>query len=149
MTMPKQVSIDLEVAGVINCLVLSERHVEFAALIEAATTVETGAIKIVEELSRLRILRAVFFDKLIEALAMRIEEFRVVTGFDLQRKSASKLFVEINEMRIQVIQERALRFQPQRHSQPATERLDVTTLCVLPPERVDVWNQPTLSASPL
>ena len=74
----------MEVAGVINCLVSAERHIEFAALIEAAKTVEKGAIKIVEELGRLSRLRAVFFDKLIEALAMRIEEFRVVTGFDLQ-----------------------------------------------------------------
>ena len=85
---PKQFLIGVKVSCVIDLLVLTERHVEFAIAIEAAQTVETSAVQIIEELRRFLRPSRTILDELVEARAMRVEKLAVVASIDLQRQPA-------------------------------------------------------------
>src|SRR2546426_9697271 len=107
----------MKVGSVIHRLVLSERDIEFTALVEAAETIETSAIQIVEELRGFSGFCAAVSDQLVEARAMRIEKSLVITRFDLYRQSTPELRVEIDQVRIEIVQHGSLWLQTQRDRQ--------------------------------
>src|SRR5947209_1379270 len=111
----------MKVGRVINCLVLPEGNVEFAALVEAAEAIEASAIQIIEELRGFNGFCPAVFDEFVEARAMGIEKLLVVTRFNLHREPTPKLRIEIDQMRIQIVQHRALRLQTQCDRQPSAK----------------------------
>jgi|SRR5260370_12518070 len=145
---PKHLPVDVKVSYVIDLLVLAERHVEFAVAIEAAQTVETSAVQKIKELRRFLRPSRTILDELVEARAMRVEKLWVVASIDSQRQTVAHLPVEINQMRIDVIQQGSLRMQFKRNGQPAAEWLDVTTILSCAPDRLNMREQPALAAGP-
>jgi len=146
---PKQVLVDVKVSCVINLFVLAERHVELAVAIEAAQTVETSAVQVIKELRRFLRPSRTILDELVEARAMRVEKLSMVASIDLQRQPAADLPVEIDQMRIDIIQQSSLGLQSKRNCQPPAEWLNVTTILICTPDRLNVREQPTLAAGPL
>ena len=61
---------------------LAKRHVEFAALIEAAEPVETSSVEIVKKLCRFGVLPVAVSDQLIEPAAMPVETLLFVSHLD-------------------------------------------------------------------
>jgi len=144
----KRIPVGVKIFRVVDSLVLTERHVEFAVAIEAAQTVETSAVQIIKELRCLLRARRTVLDELIEARAMRVEKSAVVASIDLNRQATSHLPVEIHQMRIDVIQQGSLRLQSQRNCQPAAEWLNITTILICAPDWLNMWEQPALATGP-
>ena len=69
---------------------------------------------------------------------MSIEELLVVTHFDAQRESLLKMAVEVDEMRIDVVEQRTPGLQTKRDGEPAAKRLDVSPRRVSLPDRREV-----------
>lgn len=145
----KHFPVDVKVSCVIDLFVLAERYVEFAVAIEATQTVETSAVQKIKELGRFLRPRRTVLDEMVEARAMRVEKLSVVARIDLQRQTATNLAVEIDQVRIDIIQQRLLRLQSKRNCQPATEWLNVTTILISAPDRLNMREQPALAAGPL
>lgn len=146
---PKQFFVSVKVSCVIDLLILAEWHVEFAAAIEAAQTVETSTVQIIKKLRRFLCSSCTTRDELIETRAMRVEKPSVIASIDLQRQPATHLSVEIDQVRIDIVQQRTLRLQSKRYRQPTTKRLNIATLLMCAPSRLNVREQPTLTAGPL
>src|ERR1043166_479561 len=147
--LPEHARILREIGGVVDRLVRSERHIEIAALVETAEPVEAGAIQIVEQLRRFRRLRAAVVNQSIEARAMTIEKLFVVAHRQRHSQTALHVSVEVNEVRIDVVQERLLRLQSKRDGETAAKRLDVAARCVCFPDGFQVWREPAFAAGPL
>ena len=64
----KEFSVLVEIRNVVDLLVASEGHIEFAALIESAKTIEASAIQEVEELCCWLGLDFALFDHSIESM---------------------------------------------------------------------------------
>jgi hypothetical protein len=145
----EQLGVSTEVPHVADGLVATERHVEDALLIEAAEAVVAGAIQVVEE--RRRLLRAAppLRQQLVEARAMRVEQTRVVFHREIDPQPALNPSVEVDQVGVGVVQERALRQEPERHRQPSAEGLDQSTMAVRFPERPKVGHLPALATGPL
>ena len=123
-----------QVAIVIDCRVRAEGNVEFAALVETAQSVEAGAVQVVEQLRRFLARRFAVAYQLIEPVAMTIEELLVVAHLDTQLQSRLQMAIEVDEVRIDVVQQRAARLPTERDSQPAAEWFDVPMALVLRPD---------------
>src|SRR5437588_9854751 len=79
---------------------------------------------------------------------MRVEELAVVAHIDVQRQTMAHLAIEIDQMRIDVAEQRRLWLESKRDCQPSTEWLDVTTSSMFAPERLNPSQQPALAAGP-
>ncbi len=88
---------------VVDCRVRSERHVEFAALVEATKTVEARAVQVIKQLGSLCALRTAVLDEFVEARAVPVEEWFVVTHLDTQRQAVLKMTIEVYEVWIDVV----------------------------------------------
>src|SRR6185369_703893 len=86
--------------------------------------------EIVEKLGRLCAGRAAVFDQLVEARAVSIEELLVVAHLDAQRQAVLEMTVEVDEMRIDVVEQRTPGLQTQCNGEAAAERFDVPPRCV-------------------
>ena len=80
---------------------------------------------------------------------MSIEKLLVILRFDGEPQPTLHLTVKVNKMRIDVVQPRVFGSESERHRQPAAEGLDIATVFVILPERLDVRNQPALATGPL
>ncbi len=103
---------------------LAERHVELAAAVEAAEAVVAGPIQVVEEAGRFLRVGLTGAQQRVEAIAMLVEEVLVPLHRDRDAQAALEPAVEVDQMLIGVVQQRALRPQSQRDGQTAAERLD-------------------------
>jgi hypothetical protein len=115
-----------------HLLVLPERHVELAAIVETAQSVVAGSIQVVEEARRLTRVRLPFPQQRVEARAVRVEHARIVVERDVDVETALQPLVEIDQMGVDVVEQRAPRLQPERHRQAAAERLDQPPVRVRP-----------------
>jgi hypothetical protein len=106
--------------------VRSEWHVEFTTLIEAAKSVEAGAVQIIKELRRFCALPAIFVDQFVEAFAVAIEGFLVILHLDCYLEALLQLSVKVYQVRIDVVEDRCLRLQTQGDCESAAERLNET-----------------------
>src|SRR6185369_2137405 len=104
--------------------------------------------EIVEKLGRLCAGRAAVFDQLVEARAVSIEELLVVAHLDAQRESVLEMTVEVDEMRIDVVEQRTPGLQTQCNGEAAAERFDVPPRCVSLPDRREMRDQPAFAAGP-
>src|SRR6185503_13411429 len=48
--LPEDARVTRKILRVVDCFVLSERHIEIAALVEAAESIETRAVQVIEQL---------------------------------------------------------------------------------------------------
>ena len=102
-----------------------ERHVERASAIEAAETVETRSVEEVEETSRFGTVAALRRDERVETVA--VTGSRTSSRFchrELDAEAALQPPIEIDQMWVDVIEERSLGGEAQRHPQTAAEGLD-------------------------
>ncbi len=67
-----------KIMEVVDGFVLTERHVELTAEIEAAEAIKRGAVQIVEQRSRLRTLSTAIAHQFVESLTMRIEQRLII-----------------------------------------------------------------------
>src|SRR5262249_38932987 len=126
-----------------------KRHIEIAAFVETTEPIETGAIQIIEQLRRFRRLRAAVANQSIETIAMTIEKSFVVTHSYRHCQTLLHVGVEVNQVRIDVVQERLLRLQAKRDSETTAKWFDVPSRGVRFPNRFQVWRQPAFAAGPL
>ena len=138
-----------EVSRIRNRLMRTKRHIEFAALVETAKSVEAGAIQVIEELSRFGALPFAIFDQFIKPIAVPVKALLFILHLDCYVKATLQVSVKIYEMRIDVIQQSALWSQTQRRGESAAERLNVAPGRMRLPKRREVRQQPTLSSRPL
>ena len=138
-----------KIGGVVNRLVAAKRHIEFAALVETAKSIEASAIQIIEELRRFRALPFAIFDELIEATTVAVEKRLLILHLDSSFETPLQMSVKVYEVRIDVVQDRALGSQAQWRGESAAERFNVASGRMLLPKRREVWYQPTLASRPL
>ena len=98
-----------KVVGVVDCLVAAKRHIEFAALIETAETVKACPVQIIEELCGFLSVGFPRRDQLVEAIPVPVESLRVIFHLDAHFETTLQVLVEVYQMRIDVIEQRALR----------------------------------------
>src|SRR5438552_14120231 len=80
---------------------------------------------------------------------MRFEDSRIMFECRmLTRSPRFKPVAKTNEMRIDVVEQCASRYQAERHREAAAIRFDEAPLRVLPPERLKVRHLLALSTSP-
>ena len=139
----------MKVCRVVNRAVPAKRHIELAAQIETAKTVEAGAIEIIEKLRAFLRAGSTRADQLIEASAMIVKELLIITRFNLKREPAPNLFVKIDQMRIEIVQQCMLGFQPECDCETAAKGFDIATNAMGTPDGLNVGEQPTFAARPL
>src|SRR4029434_55574 len=108
-----------EIAHVSDRRVPPERDVELAAAVEPAEAVVTGPVQKIEERRRVARPVAPRPDELVEPLAMPVEQRAIVLHRQVARESPFDPPIEIDEVWVRVIEERALRGEAQGHRQPA------------------------------
>ena len=92
----------------------TKRDIEFAALIKAAESVETGAVQVVEELGGDGAQRVSIPDELIETGAVAIESLLAVLHFDRDLEAAPQLRVKVYQVGVDVVEQRARWSQTER-----------------------------------
>ena len=75
-------------------------------------------------------------NQLIEVLAVPVKELLVVAHRETHLQTVLHVTIEVNEVRIDVVQQRLLRLQSQNNRKPAAERFDISTLRVRFPNRL-------------
>src|SRR6266851_2061837 len=113
-----------KVARVVDPAIAAEGHVELALAIEAAKSVISGAIEIVEKRGRLCALAAARRDQAIEAFAMAVEKRLLVAHRNFGLEPALEPSIKVDHMRIDVAERCPRRHQAQRNRHPAAKRLD-------------------------
>ncbi len=136
--LPKQPRILREISRIVDRFVSAERHIEIATLVETTQTVETGAIQVVEQLRAFLTVRLAIANQLIEALAVLIEEFLVIAHREAHLQAVLHVAIEVNQVGIDVVQQRRSRLQSQHNRKPTAKRFDVPAGCVFFPDRLEL-----------
>jgi len=100
--------ISAEIQRIVNGFVAPERHVELVLAIEAAQTVEAGAVQVIEQPSRFRPQVPLLPDKLVEAGARFVKSDFLVSQIFFDAQAALQALVEINDVLVEVGQVRPL-----------------------------------------
>ena len=74
------------------------------------------------------------FDSLIEPTAVTVESLLLIFHLDSHLEASLELFIEVDEVRIDVIKQSAIWSQTQRHGQSAAERFDIASGRVRSPD---------------
>src|SRR6185503_11321099 len=106
-----------------------------AALVETAETIEARAIEIVEQLRAFLRVRLAAPDQIIEALSLAIKELFVISHAHAHPQPILHVMIEVDEMWVDVVQQRLLRLQSKHDRKSAAKRFDVATLRVCFPDR--------------
>ena len=138
-----------EVACVRDPHVLTERHVEFARPVEPAEAVVAGPVEVVEERARFALRGLAARQHRVEPVAMLVEQLLVVLHREIDAKAVLKPTVEVDDVRVGVVQERARGHQAERHREAAAEGLDEAAARVRRPDGLKVRHLPPLAARPL
>src|SRR5206468_1528512 len=101
----------------------SERDVELTPPVEAAQTVVPRAVEIVKERRGLTPRPPACRQKLVEASPVGVEQTFVVFHRNGSLESPLQPAVEVDHVRIDVIEKRSFGCQPQGDREPAAERL--------------------------
>jgi hypothetical protein len=136
--LPENCRIVREIRRVVNGFVSAERHVEVAALIETAQTVEARAIQIVEQLRAFPGVRLAVPNQPVEPVAVFIEKFLVVAHRDMHPQAVLQVTIEIDEVRVDVVEQRFLWLQAEHDCKAAAKRLHVSPVSVRFPDRLEI-----------
>ena len=88
-------------------------HIKLATAIEPAESVEASPIEIIEQLRGFCALRAAIIDQQVEAFAVSIKTLFFILHLDRDIEAPLQVLVKIYQVRIDVIQQGAIRPQPQ------------------------------------
>src|SRR5688500_11881848 len=138
-----------KIGSVVDRAVRAEGDIEPAALVETAKTVEARAVQIIEQLRRLTAFCAAVLNQLIEALAMPVEELLVVAHLDPRLHAVLQVPVKVDEMRVDVVEQRPRRLQAKHDREPAAKRFNVAAIGIAVPDRFDMRHQPAFATGPL
>ena len=133
---------------VVDCVIRSEGHVEIAALIETAETIETRAVQVVEQLRTFRGVCFAFSNQRVESLTMTIKERFVVSHLHPHSQTVLHLAVEIYQMRVDVVQQCMFWLQAKSYREAAAEWFHIPSLFVCFPPCVEMRHQPAFAAGP-
>src|SRR5439155_17001853 len=106
-------------------------------------------IQVVEQRRGLGGVALTVREQMVEPLAMRVVPGFTVAHGQRDHEALSQPTIEIDQVRVHVVQERAFRHQPERDREPATERLDQPALLLARPMLDQVGKLPPLAAGPL
>src|ERR1700675_4222348 len=110
-----------KIARVVDRFVTSKGRVECAALIKAAKAVKAGAVQVVEDLRGFGSLKFSGSDQTIEAITMGIKKLCLITHLNPHLQTALHLNIKIDEMWIEIVQDRALWLEAHRGGQPVAK----------------------------
>src|SRR6185369_15276187 len=85
----------------------------------------------------------------IEALALSIKKLLVVSHPHAHSQTILHVTIEIDQVWVDVIQQRLLRLQTQHNCKPTAKRFDITSLRVDLPDWLHMRDEPAFAASPL
>ena len=91
----KEFLVLVEIRHVVDLLVGPEGHIEFAALIESAKSIEASAIQKVKELGSWLSVNFALFDHSIESVPVRVEELFIVSHLNRDRKPPLNLRIKV------------------------------------------------------
>src|SRR6185295_5251253 len=135
--LPKYLTVICKIARVVDCFVSAERHIEIATLVETTQAIEARAVEIVEQLRAFLRVSFAASNQTIEALALAIEKFLFVTHAHAHPQTILHVMIEVDQVRIDVVEQCLLRLQAQHYGQSTAEWLDVSTPRVMLPDRFE------------
>ena len=144
----EHVAVRREVARVTNTCIPAKRHVEFARAVEPAQAVEARSIQIVEECRCFQTRAFSTRQERVETFPLLVEERFVVLHRNVKSQTLLKPSIEIDQVWIRVVQQRASRHQSERDREPAAERLHESPMCMGFPNGLKVRHLPSLAAGP-
>lgn len=142
------VAVGSKVPCVCDLPIAAKWDVEVTFTVEAAETIVSGAIQVVEDARRLLRLGLPGVGKLVEALSLPIVEVAIVRHLDIDHQTALEPFVKVDQMWIAIVEQGHGWLQAQRYRHAADKRLDKALVGVLLPAVVERRNKPTLAARP-
>ncbi len=145
----KQTPIGQEISAVANGCVAAIRRVERALTVEAAQPVVAGAIEVVEKFRCFLRAGLPMRDHLVEAFPIGVVDGAVVGHRQAGHEAVLHPLVEIDEVRIGVVEQRLLWLQVHGDRQAAAEGFHETTPMMLSPQRQQERRQPALATGPL
>src|SRR5207249_399983 len=131
-----------------NVVVAAERDVELTAMVEAAEAIVAGAVQVVEERGGLGGLVLPACPQLVEPVAISVVQTFVVQHRNADHETALEPSVEVDDVRVDVVQQGAPRHDPESDCETAREGLNQTPACVRLPEREEIRQLPPLPSCP-
>jgi hypothetical protein len=98
----------VKIRCVVDRAVGAKWHIEFAATIETAEPVKAGAIQIVKQLGSFGSVPEPLLNHIVKSSAVLIEQRFVISHFYLNFETGLEMTIEINEMRVYVVQKRVV-----------------------------------------
>ncbi len=137
-----------EIPSVFDALVTTERNIESTSAIESAKAVVTGSIEIVEEPRRRSAVPVPVSKKHIETVSTGVEVAFRVQHRTRDHEAGFQPAVEIDQVRIDVVEQRSFWDQSYRDGKPTAERFHQSSMAVRCPQSSYMWHLPTLSTGP-
>src|ERR1041385_2478414 len=134
---------------VVDCGVPSHGDIELASLVESAKTVEPCPVQVVEQLGPIGRECLSFARECVETIPQRIVRLLVVAHLERDLQSITELAVEVDHVRIGVIEERMLWAKSEGDCKSAHEGLNKPAVGFRLPQPFEMRQQPPLAAGPL
>ncbi len=138
-----------EVARVRDPGVPAEGNVETSPPVEPAQAVVSRPVEVIEEPRRLAALLPAARQKRVESRAARVEHRLVILHRLRDHQTVLQAAIEGDDMRVDVVEQRAPRGEAQADREAAAEGLDEASLGVGRPEGTQVRHLPALPPRPL
>src|SRR5690606_13805217 len=119
-------AVPVQVHLVVDVLILAEGNIELALPVETAQAVVARAVEIKEQLSRFSGIGLPLPNQLVETAAVGVVEIPVVTHFDGELQALTYPTIEIDQVRVDVVQNGMFGQQPQGHGPSAPVVLNET-----------------------
>ena len=145
---PERLDVRGEVSRVADRPIPSERYVELPASVEAAQPVVSGAVEVVEQLGRLAGPAPAAGHQAVEFVPVPVVELALVAHRNPGHEAALEVAIEVDGMRVHVVEQRPGGIQAERNRESAAERLDQPSTGVLAPQRPQARHEPALAACP-
>ena len=126
-----------------------ERHVELAPAVEAAQPVVPGAVEVIEQLGRLAGLAPPPGHETVEVVPMLIVELALVAHRNPDGETALQMLVEVDGVRVHVVEQCPAGVEAERDRETAAERLDQSPARVPAPQHPETRHEPALATGPL
>ncbi len=144
----KHLPVRPEIPNIIYLPVSPEGNIELPILVKTAEAVVAGPVQIIEEFRPLPGLAFSLFDQVVETVAALIIKSLLIRHRSLHEKTLLQPAKKINQVTVDIVEQRSFRLQPQGHGQAATKGLDQPPIPIGRPERPQARNQPSLSPDP-
>ncbi len=112
----------------------SEWHIKFSALVKATKTVKASSVQVIKKLRGFRRSHSPRLDEFIEAAPTPVIAGFFVSHPNRKLEAALQLLVKIDQVWIDVVEDCAIRLQPERNGQSAAKWFDIQTRRMRLPE---------------